>query len=870
MATFNDKISNLLNSQVPDFVLEDHPLFLDFVKAYYSFLESAEIKLKTIGDPDHLQLDSAVGATNFFLLDATNTVFDDREDRILLEDTNVGDFINGEIITGSTSGATATILVEDVDGNSRLFVTHQNKFIEGETITGASSAATAVIEKYRANPVQNIQQLLDYADTDKTIQGFLIKFRNSFLSSIPDTLHSSVDKRKLIKNIKSLYRAKGTKRASEIFFKLLFNEDAEIRYPKENMLRVSDGKWETKKILRCIEQGNSDASNLIGQTITQANIVSDVNVNKATAIVEDVFKFIIGGVTVVEIILGYDSVVGNFVAGQTVTGVDNTDEDVIINLTLTGIIDERNVTNDGALYNTNDTIQLTAGGTGASLQISDVGLGKIQNVFVDDGGTNYEIGDNLNFSTGNAIAKVAIVNGSVELETATGSGNLVLETETTISDAYTGSDIVQESGVGDITKVRIIEEGNGYEALPSVTITSSSGANAKLLAYGPEIGRVLNLKVIDYGYDYQTSPSPTVILPTYLLLKDISGSFVANTTVTGLATDGVTTVTATVVSIDTSTNILKLSGTDGVYGNDITITASNGATATVLKNDQATATLTVSSVVTTDGEFINEDGWVSENTKKVQDSLLYQDYSYIIKVGRSINEWRDSYVKTLHPSGFYFQSEISIVERASVQIRNVTGVNTGDTGILLYLLSRVYSEVIGRRLGTQTDGTSLRANAKVAVSADLDDATITQFDKTTRDVTLKSEPIEIRYVSRIRRNIQNSSGTTIPNVRQGFAYAGFTFGSLNSRFNTSYGGSNANTLNSKVTIERLNELKVQGTNTSLDGSNAIFLMTSSSTGRKLKTKFAFPATVSRPGTTFDTSTQTFDYTGYTFDNSGAL
>ena len=48
MATFNDKISNLLNSQVPDFVLEDHPLCVDFVKAYYSFLESAEIKLKTI------------------------------------------------------------------------------------------------------------------------------------------------------------------------------------------------------------------------------------------------------------------------------------------------------------------------------------------------------------------------------------------------------------------------------------------------------------------------------------------------------------------------------------------------------------------------------------------------------------------------------------------------------------------------------------------------------------------------------------------------------------------------------------------------------------------------------------------------------
>ena len=247
MADFKNKISNLLNSQVPDFVLEDHPLFLDFVKAYYQLMESAEITLTNIGDPDHLQLDSSDSVTNFLLLDGTNTNKDDSTDRILLEDTSYGDFINGELITGATSGATATVLVEDVDAGSRLFVTHQNKFIEGELITGSSSGAQATIKKYRANPVQNIQQLLEYADVDKTISGFLTKFRNAFLTSIPDTLDGDINKRNLIKNIKSLYRSKGTKRASEVFFKLLFNEEAEIRYPKDNILRVSDGKWDTKK-----------------------------------------------------------------------------------------------------------------------------------------------------------------------------------------------------------------------------------------------------------------------------------------------------------------------------------------------------------------------------------------------------------------------------------------------------------------------------------------------------------------------------------------------------------------------------------------------------------------------------------------------
>ena len=138
---------------------------------------------------------------------------------------------------------------------------------------------------------------------------------------------------------------------------------------------------------------------------------------------------------------------------------------------------------------------------------------------------------------------------------------------------------------------------------------------------------------------------------------------------------------------------------------------------------------------------------------KVQDSLLYQDYSYIIKVGRSIDEWKDAYVKTLHPSGFLVRGEIAIESRVSAQISFITGENTGTTEILKTMLTTIFSVIVGRRLGTTTDGTSLRANAKLGVAADIDTDTITQFDKTTRDVTLTAAPIDIEYVSRIRRTI---------------------------------------------------------------------------------------------------------------------
>ena len=857
MADFKDKISNLLNSQVPDFVLEDHPLFLDFIKAYYQLMESAEIKLTNIGDPDVIKLEGSAGG--LIQLDGTNVSDDDDSDNILLEDTSYGDFINGETITGATSGATATVLIEDVDDGARLFVTHNNKFIEGELITGSSSAAQASISQYRANPVQNIQQLLDYADVDKTLSSFLLKFRNSFLTSIPDRLHDQINKRKLIKNIKSLYQSKGTKRASEIFFKLLFNEPAEIKYPKDEMLRISDGKWDTRKILRCLELGTSDASNLIGQKVTQANDPTDTNVNEATAIVEDVFKFLVGGITVTELVLGDDSVNGTFVDNQTITGTDNTDSDVLVSLTVSSIIDNKTLTNDGALYNVDDDVVVTGGGTGALLKVDTIGPGPIQEIVVDNGGTNYAVGDVINFSSGTASAKVSVVNGGVTLESGTGTGQLILEDETGVDDPYHGDKVVQESGTGngDITDIRMIDFGNSYNTLPTLTVTSSSGASATIFAYGSEIGRALKIKVVEAGYNYANSPAPTIKLPTYILYTSLSGSPSADETATGASSS----VTAKVVSIDTTTQIIKLKNHSGTFTEGETINFSGGASLVASKLQQATGTVTVAPIVTTDGAFINEDGWVSENSMKVQDSLLYQDYSYVIKVGRSINEWRDSYIKTLHSSGFYFQGEINIETSLNAQIKTITGLNSGTEAILKSVLTRLYSKLIGRRLGTQTDGTSLRANAKEAVAADFDTDTITQFSKTTRDVTLKTQPIDIRYVSRVRRTI----GTT--NIRQGFAYAGPRFGTLNRFINTAYGvNANSTFSSSGITIAELSAIKIQGTRTALDGTNAIFLMTSSSAGQKIKTKFTIPAAIGEvDGDTFDETTTMFDSTSTKFD-----
>ena len=67
--------------------------------------------------------------------------------------------------------------------------------------------------------------------------------------------------------------------------------------------------------------------------------------------------------------------------------------------------------------------------------------------------------------------------------------------------------------------------------MPTITITSSSGNNASILAHGDEIGRALSLKVLESGSEYQQSPTPpTLSMPFYAILKDVSGSIVGDLT----------------------------------------------------------------------------------------------------------------------------------------------------------------------------------------------------------------------------------------------------------------------------------------------------------------------------------------------------
>jgi hypothetical protein len=670
-STLTAKISPLIDGQLPDYVREENPQFSKFIKYYYEYLEAAELLIDA-------QVDNVLQET----FDA-QFILDENKDQIVYEES-VGKFSAGEIITGSTSNATATILIDD-QRNNRLFITSQQQFITGETLVGSTSTAEGTVTRYRGNPVQNIQQLLDYADADRTIHDFLDQLSYSFMNSIPSKLADGIDKRKLIKNIRELYRIKGTSESFELFIRILLDLDAEVVYPNKFMMRASDSSFFTTQKMRTSSLNQSVGSELINQKITGLS-------SGATAVVSDAIEIQQGDISLTEFDLDYIS--GNFISGETLEGISLT-RNVSQTFLVLGVVSSTSVTNDGILNSVGDdlSIDLDLGNSSATAKVEEILSGGVSGIVVDAGAIGHRVGDPLVFTTTQdnvsvPSAFVSVVDGAllldgtdssstdasdfmvyeegtrehvefldiglesgtvdeatgrvnsvtieniasivldgvtgtivvgmevfgsrlppnIKVETVTSQTNITLNTRVTLNDndrisfieprgnshalrletgtstptdlghpitleefviaadTYTtGADqMVLEDAVVDtgvITRVFVESSGFGYNSLPTVTVSSTSGTKVlkstsatyitpttpKLLATTTDIGAASKIIINDTGANY--SVDPAITFRANFVLKDTSGTFVTG--------EALTTHTGIVKSFDTDTQVLQ-------------------------------------------------------------------------------------------------------------------------------------------------------------------------------------------------------------------------------------------------------------------------------------------------------------------------
>lgn len=90
-------------------------------------------------------------------------------------------------------------------------------------------------------PAYAIDQLLYLRDIDAISEEFIDYLQREFAQNVPKALKA--DKRKLYKHIVDLYRSRGSIPSFVSGFSLLFDEQIELYYPRVDILKPSDGKW---------------------------------------------------------------------------------------------------------------------------------------------------------------------------------------------------------------------------------------------------------------------------------------------------------------------------------------------------------------------------------------------------------------------------------------------------------------------------------------------------------------------------------------------------------------------------------------------------------------------------------------------------
>ena len=775
--TLKRKVRTHIQTQLPEFIQADHPIFASFVKAYFQFLESAEVTFSEVNN--YLRQESS----------SVNFVLDENGDQIVLEDSEVK-FLVGETVTGQSSNATGKVLVDDVDDGKRLFITSNSKFQVGEIISGNTSNASGTIQTYRPNPISNIQQLINFTNVDSTLFSFLDNFRDAFLEGIVDNLDTTVDKRKLIKNVRDLYLAKGTKKGHELFFRLLLNEQPSILFPNENMLKVSDGKWTTRRLIR-VETGGALGSgnipDLVGQPILGIS-------SQATAIVTSTVSFREGGTTIVEIEIDENTKTGAFEEGEQISGISSVN-DLDVTATIRGIVVSVAINNSGQYYSVNQKVNVGTvanSNNAAQVKVQTINTGSIDEFIIDDAGTGYAVGDDLIINNENtngtgAAAQVSVVGGGIAPESGSTapsfdttddvsqrfdntnskfdkeigeydmktSDHITLEEESQIfyGDDYDGTKIVLETGTfadlsvasqaTEITDIRLISGGNGYTQLPKLDktnkyttagvrddasgqvyntgIITTGGSGAKVLPISRSgLGSIGSFELTNSGINYTSAPTITPF--RHAVLKDISGTIQVG--------DTLITHTGTITGFNADTQLISID-TDETFIEGTLIRTSGSASATIANIDIASGTANTGTESVTAGEFLGSDGIISEDVNRIQDSFYYQDYSYVVKVGESIASWRDSLRSSLHPAGWIVFGEVEIKSRVFAGVQTSTIVPSSFTPELASILKTLFSAVFGRRLGTTDDGTSLRVSAQTGVESHTD------LSNATRDLTLK-------------------------------------------------------------------------------------------------------------------------------------
>lgn len=309
MQLIEKTISGLIRDQFPEFYKEEGELFITFVKAYYEWLENSL---------QELELENDFGFE--------------------VGDTLTQDETRGKIIIKKSN----TIIVE-IDGFDTFRCNINCDSLS--PLISSSGESTFIASTTRISTTYWSRHLPEIRDIDKTIERFILQFKNKYLPNIQFT--TATNKELLIKNSLDFYRAKGTPRAVDLFFKLVHGFGADVFYPSDDLFRPSDNTWADVKYIE-VEDSEINVE-FVGQTVFGAE-------SGASAFVERFVRIKKG--TLFIPVLFIANLRGNFKTGEQIF---TTDLDENVTTQMIGSLTTLNITFSSANFQIGEDVIVADG-----------------------------------------------------------------------------------------------------------------------------------------------------------------------------------------------------------------------------------------------------------------------------------------------------------------------------------------------------------------------------------------------------------------------------------------------------------------------------------------------------------------------------
>ena len=469
----DNKVSILINRQVPEFVREEYPVFISFLEAYYEFLENKQ-------------------------------------------------------------------------GTQKNDLTTKSK------------------------------ELKYISDVDSSIEEFEEQFLNSYATFLPKD--TAVDKATLIKNLLPLYLSKGSEASFKLLYRLMFGQELEVSYPKDNIFRASDGKWtientlkvssnfhsyytgngtnkqfkilqeldsseisvyvndvlqttgynvrkESKKVVFNTAPITGSAIKILHKTLDKSiftNRKVTGEVSGATALVERVSNRISNGESIVELYINDKTLTGSFINGESIL-IDVFVDDVLVNVVASTISNVLaiTITDGGASYNVGDTVTINApiANEFPSAIISKTFKGVVNQVRITNPGAGFMVGER--------IAAVGFANTSLDFAIANVDTNSANTANTFLIYSNIISDIDPSNTFVNVANYNFPNTNISPSGIVNVnSVISTAFSNTTYIS----IGEISNVSIITSNVIITSTPVLNAA-PAKVVISPLTANTIVNTSV---------------------------------------------------------------------------------------------------------------------------------------------------------------------------------------------------------------------------------------------------------------------------------------------------------------------------------------------------